>query len=47
MGCKMNPIVGVRYECAVCDCFNYCEKCENEMGEIHNHPFIKFIKPIE
>ena len=45
--CKMNPIVGVRYECAVCDCFNYCEKCENEMGEIHNHPFIKFIKPIE
>ena len=45
--CKMNPIVGVRYECAVCDCFNYCEKCENEMGEIHNHPFIKLIKPIE
>jgi hypothetical protein len=44
--CKMNPIFGVRYECAVCHCFNYCEKCENEMGEIHNHPFIKFIKPI-
>jgi myosin heavy subunit len=46
-GCEMNPIVGVRYKCAICPDFDFCEKCEAKMGEKHNHPFVKYIKPIE
>ena len=45
-GCKMSPIVGIRYKCAVCPDFDFCEKCEAKMGESHNHPFIKYIKPV-
>ena len=45
-GCKMSPIVGIRYKCAVCPNFNFCEKCEAKMGESHNHPFVKYIKPV-
>ena len=45
-GCGMHPIVGIRYKCAVCPDFDFCEKCEAKMGESHNHPFVKYIKPI-
>ncbi len=45
-GCKMSPIVGIRYKCAVCPNFDFCEKCEAKMGESHNHPFVKYIKPV-
>ena len=45
-GCEMNPIVGIRYKCAVCPDFDFCEKCEAKMGETHNHPFIKYTKVV-
>ena len=46
-GCGMNPIVGCRYKCAVCENFDYCEKCEEEFCEKHLHPFIKINAPGE
>lgn len=42
-GCGVNPILGVRYKCAVCKDFDYCTKCENNLG--HEHPFLKIRKP--
>lgn len=44
-GCGVFPIVGVRYKCAVCHNFDYCEKCEATLTETHQHPFIKIYKP--
>ena len=41
-GCGIKSIEGVRYRCAVCKNFDYCEKCFKENCEKHNHPFIKF-----
>ena len=41
-GCGIKSIEGVRYKCAVCKNFDYCEKCFKENCEKHNHPFIKF-----
>ena len=41
-GCGIKSIEGVRYKCAVCKNFNYCENCFKENCEKHNHPFIKF-----
>lgn len=38
-GCQVFPITGIRYKCAVCPDFDFCEKCENECP--HNHPFLK------
>ena len=40
-GCDADPIVGIRYKCAVCEDFDYCEKCEKIFGEKHGHPFLK------
>ena len=39
--CGQNPIRGVRYKCNVCEDLNYCEKCEDEYGDKHQHPFLK------
>lgn len=44
-GCGVKPIVGVRYQCTVCDNFDYCETCEEKNGEIHKHPFLKIRDP--
>ena len=44
-GCNSEPIVGIRYKCAVCEDFDYCEKCEKELGAKHGHPFLKIRNP--
>jgi len=44
-GCGVNPIVGNRFKCAICDNFDYCEKCESLNKDSHKHPFIKIYSP--
>lgn len=44
-GCKVYPIVGIRYKCTVCHNFDYCENCEEKNSETHNHNFIKIKNP--
>ena len=45
--CGMKPIIGNRYCCVYCNDINYCEKCEEENGLMHGHPFYKFKLRIE
>ena len=40
-GCGECPIIGIRYKCVYCSDFDYCEKCEEEKGYVHMHPFYK------
>ncbi len=35
----MNPVVGIRYKCAICPDFDLCENCE--AVTTHDHPFLK------
>jgi len=42
-GCQKKPIVGIRYKCAVCYDFDFCEECEEKID--HPHPFLKIRKP--
>ena len=42
-GCSVFPLVGVRYKCAVCEDFDFCEKCEENVN--HPHPFLKIKTP--
>ena len=44
-GCGANPIVGNRFNCAVCENFDYCEECEEKNKDKHLHPFIKIYSP--
>ena len=44
-GCGLDPFVGYRYMCAICDDYNLCENCEEEIGKKHHHPFIKITTP--
>ena len=44
-GCGMDPIVGARYKCTVCDDFDYCEACEEKFRNEHKHPFLKIYRP--
>ena len=43
--CKKYPIVGIRYKCAVCPNFDYCEECEKKFAAKHNHAFYKIYEP--
>ena len=43
--CKKFPIVGVRYKCAVCPNFDFCEDCEKKFADQHNHAFYKIYDP--
>ena len=45
--CGMDPIIGNRYCCMYCENVNFCEKCEDEIGFEHNHPFYKFKLRVE
>ena len=38
-GCEMDPVVGVRYKCAICPDYDLCENCE--ATTTHDHPFLK------
>ena len=40
-GCGECPIKGIRYKCISCSDFDYCEKCEEEKGYVHEHPLYK------
>lgn len=42
-GCDVNPIIGVRYKCAVCKNFDFCSGCEERLP--HSHPFLKIKEP--
>ena len=43
-GCGWQDIEGIRYKCAVCADFDFCEKCEGSTE--HAHPFLK-IRTVE
>lgn len=45
-GCN-SSIIGIRYKCAVCNNFDYCEKCEKKFGLKHGHPMLKIKRPEE
>ena len=44
-GCDVKSIIGNRYKCAICQNFDYCEKCLKEHSSDHKHPFIKIYHP--
>ena len=46
--CGEMPIVGTRYSCLVCKCFNLCEACEEEAEEKeeeHEHALLQLQRP--
>ena len=42
-GCDTQPITGTRFNCTVCDDFDYCEACE--ASKPHPHPFVAIKRP--
>ena len=43
--CKKCPIIGVRFKCAICPDFDFCEECEKKFAAQHNHAFYKIYEP--
>jgi len=46
-GCGVFPIVGVRFKCLECPDFDYCEKCEETLGDSHGHVLAKHRIPVD
>ncbi len=44
-GCGLDPLVGYRYMCTICEDYNLCENCEETNAVRHGHPFIKVTYP--
>jgi len=46
-GCKMNPIIGIRYKCGLCQDFDMCSTCESSANAVHDrtHPLVKIRVP--
>ena len=40
-GCGLEPLVGWRFKCIICDDYNLCENCEERLHTRHNHPLLK------
>ena len=40
-----NSIKGIRYKCAICNNFDYCELCKLKHLKEHKHPFLVFYNP--
>jgi len=38
-------ILGIRYQCILCDNFDLCSTCEQEVE--HEHPLLKVKKPVQ
>ena len=43
--CGLDPLVGWRYMCTICEDYNLCENCEEGHAVKHGHPFIKVTYP--
>ena len=43
--CQKCPIIGVRFKCAICPDFDFCEECEKKFAGKHNHAFYKIYEP--
>lgn len=46
-GCGCNPIIGIRYKCAVRDDFDLCESCESSGEHDQGHPMLKINTPAQ
>jgi len=40
-----NAIKGIRYKCAICNNFDYCEQCQLKYLKEHRHRFLVFYNP--
>jgi hypothetical protein len=45
-GCGKANFAGIRYKCAVCPDFDFCETCEAKRAHEPSHHFIKIVNPI-
>lgn len=43
--CLQSPIIGIRFECPVCEGYNICGICEGSNQHEHNLLKIKHLKP--